>query len=148
MTSEELNSVLTLKAKLELERAKLEDLKFCAASAVPSKLSDVPRAKTQKSPTENFAVKIVEVETLIAKLETELDEARESLVLKLQTQLQNSPPLWTSVLVRRFAACFTSAEIAQQLNYTKQHIQLIQRQATSFVTNGAWRPKSPKRQSA
>ena len=145
MTVEELNSVLTLKAKLERERAKLEDLKFCAASAVPSKLSDVPRSKTKTSPTENFAVKIVEAENHIAKLEIELDEARASLALKLQSELRDSPSLWRSVLVRRYCACMTFKDIGTSLHFTTDYIHFLHRQAATFVTVGQWRPRRGQR---
>lgn len=145
MTIEELNSVLTLKTQLELERAKLEDLKICAATVVPSKLSDLPHAKTKTSPTENFAVKIVEAENQIAQLEIELDEARASLALKLQSELRDSPSLWRSVLVRRYCACMTFKDIGTSLHFTTDYIHYLHRQAATFVTGGQWRPRRGQR---
>lgn len=87
MTIEELNSVLMLKTQLELERAKLEVLKICSGSAAVMKLKDEPKTQPQNSPTEKFAVKIVEAENQIATLEIEVDKARASLALKLQSAL-------------------------------------------------------------
>ena len=148
MTIDELFSVKRLKTKLEHERAKLEDLKLCSGTAAVSKLTDLPEAQSQTSPTEKFAVKIVEAEKRIAKLEVELGEAQASLAVRLQSELSNAPQLWCTVLVRRFAAGFTQREVAQQLNYTKQYIQRLQRDAMTFVTGGEWRPRSTRRQSA
>lgn len=145
MTFEELNSVWTLKAQLEAERAKLNDLKFCAATVTSSKLSDLPRAKVQSSATENFAVKIVDAEQKIVALENQLVERAAQLALKLQSELRDSPPLWRSVLVRRYCAFMTFKDIGASLHFTTEYIHYLHRQAATFVTGGQWRPRRGQR---
>lgn len=144
MTIEELNSVLNLKALIDSERAKLEDLRLCSVLST-SKLSGLPKARALSSATEKFAVKIVEAEEHIATLETKLGEAQADLVTKLQAALKDKSALWQSVLVRHYCGGLSFRVIAAQMNFTVDYIQLLHRQAASFVTNGEWRPRRGRR---
>lgn len=145
MTIEELNSVFEVKAKIESERAKLETLKICSETVKPIELSELPKAKPMTSPTERFAVAIIETENRIIELQNQLVEVAATLAQKLTAELKNSSPLLLSVMIRRYCGTMTISEIAHSLNFTRSYIQKLHKQAAIFLTNGEWRPARTKK---
>ena len=145
MTVEELNSVFEVKAKIESERAKLETLKICSESVKPIELSGLPKAKNQSSAVERFAVSIIESEQKILALQNELVEVAATLAQKLTAELENSSPLLLSVMIRRYCGTMSFNEIARSLNFTRNYIQKLHKQAAIFLTNGEWRPARTKK---
>lgn len=139
MTVAELNSVLDLKALIDSQRAKLEDLKICSGITA-SKVSGLPKTQALTSTTETVATKIIETEACITTLESKLTATQAELVTKLTAALKDKSALWRSVLVRRYCAGLTFKAIAAQIGYTVDYVQLLHRQAAAFVTNGQWRP--------
>lgn len=145
MTIEELNSVFEVKAKIESERAKLETLRICSATVKPVELSDLPKAKNQSSAVERFAVAIIETEQKILALQNELVEVAAKLATKLTSELKNQNSLLLSVMIRRYCACMTFNEMARSLNFTRNYIQKLHKQAAIFLTKGEWRPTRAKK---
>ena len=145
MTSEELNSVLTLKKQIEVETQKLETLKICSESITPPKLSDLPKAKSLTSTTEKFATEILTTEQTIIELQKQLVEVAALLAKKLTSELKNQNSLWLSVMIRRYCAAMTFREIGVSLGYTTDYAHYLHRRSMAFLFKCEYRPARRRR---
>lgn len=140
MTYEELSAALEIRRQIEMETARIEDLRLCAESVGGSKLDDMPKATPMTSKTEKLTVKIMESEERLNQLRAELAEASGQLAERLSNEL-NGSSLMLSVLLRRYVAGLSITAISRQMHFTRDYILKVHNRGVIRLT-GSRPPKA------
>lgn len=126
MTSEELFSVWTLRAELEKEKHRCQDLQVLAENTTKS-LDGMPPSKNVVAKTEKFALAITECKNKIYSLSEQIVQQQFVLMTKLKEL--HLPELQFRILNYRYVATLPFKAIAKLLNYTMRHISNLHAKA-------------------
>ena len=119
ITCEEMNSVRQIKARLDREQHRIQDLEILAKSNVQH-LDGMPHAKPLSSKVEQFVMLMDECQKSIDSLAEQLVQAKFNLLCRLQAQQLSE--LLERVLSYHYVACLSLGEIARLMHYTRDYI--------------------------
>ena len=117
--NQELNVVRELKKILDKEEQKLNALRINTVNITPI-LDGLPRAKTAQSKVEKNALKIIESEHEIQRLQSELICARTITLDKIMSKVDE--PNYQTLLVLRYVECLSFREIARRMHFVLRNI--------------------------
>lgn len=124
MTCEELNSVWSVKRRLEREKRNLIDLQIMAEPASP-RLDGMPHTHPLTYKVEGIATMMVDSQRLIDQLGESLAQRKFALLNKLQSLNLNE--LQQRVLSYHYVACLKFKEIARLMSFTDDYIHFLHR---------------------
>ena len=124
MTCEELNSVWSVKRRLEREKRNLVDLQIMAEPSTPN-LDGMPHAHPLTYKVERIAALMVDSQRLIEQLGELLANRKFELLTKIQSLKLNE--LQQRVLSYHYVACLKFKEIARLMSFTDDYIHFLHR---------------------
>lgn len=124
MTCEELNSVWTVKRRLEREQRNLVDLRIMAEPSA-NVLDGMPHATPLTYKVERIAAQMADSQRLIERLGELLAQRKFELLTKFQALKLNE--LQQRVLSYHYVACLKFKEIAKLMHFTDDYIHFLHR---------------------
>lgn len=130
ITGYELKKVWDLKAQLEREKRRLQDLRVIAESTTAI-LDDMPHAKPQTFKTERITLLIVACQEKIETLTEQLIQAKTDLLCNLQSLNLNE--MCERVLSYRYVACLTYGTTARLMNVTRDYVWKLHKRGLKLL---------------
>lgn len=126
----ELKIVRDIRERIEEEREKVKALRL-TMSLPTARLDGLPRSHSLESRVEGLAVRLVDAEQEVERLEAECDKASASLFDEIQRRVRT--PVHVAMLVMRYISCLSFRTIARKSDFSlRQVFRLVKRAEEEF----------------